>query len=106
MFKPQILLLCMTAIGVEASKFLGDATDFCPNFPKLAQNVVVEFCRPFLCCDLKKMVFTCFSANLGRHFSKSNNVGRHFCPNFQGYCPDFQHIKTFGVRLRPRLLHH
>jgi len=34
----------------------------------------------------------CFYANLGRHFLKSNNVGRHFCP-------DFQQIKTLGVAL-------
>jgi len=34
----------------------------------------------------KKMVFTCFSANLGLHCLKSNNVGRHFCLDFQGFC--------------------
>jgi len=34
---------------------------------------------------------------LGSVFFKSNRVGRHFCPNFQGFCggfhrfsPDFQ----------------
>jgi len=62
----------------------------------------------------------CFSENVGRHFLKSNNVGRHLCPDFQGFCPyfqgscsdfdgfcpGFQQIKTFGVRLRPHLLHH
>jgi len=58
------------------------------------------------------MVFTCFSANLGRHFSKSNNVGHYFCPHlqrfssdFQGFFlnfPDFQRIKTFvGVFAPP-----
>jgi len=39
----------------------------------------------------------CFYANLGRHFLKSNNVGRYFYPDFQGFCPDFQLIKTIGV---------
>jgi len=43
----------------------------------------------------------CFSANLGRHFLKSSNVGRHFYAYFQGCCPDFQQIKTSGVRLHP-----
>jgi len=38
----------------------------------------------------------CFSTNVGRHFLKSNNnVGRHFCPDFQGFCPEFRQIKTF-----------
>jgi len=41
------------------------------------------------------------------------NVGPHFCPNFQEFCwdfalifKDFRQIKTFGVRLHRRLLHH
>jgi len=29
-----------------------------------------------------------------------------FCPYFKGVCPDFHQIKSFGVRLHPRLLHH
>jgi len=33
------------------------------------------------------------------HFLKSNNVGRHFCPDFLGFCPNFPQIKTLGVRL-------
>jgi len=41
------------------------------------------------------MVFTCFSAKLGRHFSKSNDVGRHFCPDFQGFCLEYLGI-SFG----------
>jgi len=42
-----------------------------------------------------------FSANLGRHFLKPSNVGRHFYADFQGCCPDFQQIKTFGGVLAP-----
>jgi len=59
---------------------------------------------------------------LGANFSKSNNVGRHYCPYFQvvcldfqvlceqfhvfcpdvqGFCPDFQQIETFGGALAP-----
>ena len=34
----------------------------------------------------------CFSANLGRHFLKSNNVGPNFCLGFQGFCPDLHGI--------------
>jgi len=30
----------------------------------------------------------CFSTNLGRFFLKTNNVGRHFFPDFQGFCPE------------------
>jgi len=41
----------------------------------------------------------CFSANLGRHFVKSSNVARHFYPDFQGFCPDFHHIKFFAGAL-------
>ena len=32
-------------------------------------------------------------------FLKSNNVGGHFYPDFQGFCNDFQHIKTVGGAL-------
>jgi len=44
----------------------------------------------------------CFSATVGRHFSG-------FCPDFQGFYPDFDKSKLLGVRLhllRPRFLHH
>ena len=54
-------------------QIFGGAKDFCPNFPKLAQKVVFQLLWTVFWCDLEKMVFTCFSAN----------VGRHFCPNFQ-----------------------
>jgi len=57
--------------------------------------------RPVLVRRPKK-VFMCFSANLGRHFLKSSNVyRRHFYADFQGCCPDFQQIKTFGGALAP-----
>jgi len=38
----------------------------------------------------------CFYANLDRHFLKLSNVGRYIYPDFQGFCPDFQQIKTLG----------
>jgi len=34
-------------------------------------------------------------------FLKSSNVWCHFYPDFQGFCPDFQQIKTFGSALSP-----
>jgi len=40
-------------------------------------------------CDLQKKVVVCFSANLGRHFLKSGNVGCHFYLDFRGFCPIF-----------------
>jgi len=108
-------MLTHQSIGVGASKFLGLQRIFDQIFPNLPKKISCKFCRPVLWCDLQKTVFTCFSANLGRHFSKSNNVGRHFCsnfqgfcpnfqrfcPNFQGFCPDFQQIKTFWGTLAP-----
>ena len=32
----------------------------------------------------------------GSRFLKSNNVGRHFCPDFQRCCPDVQHSTTYS----------
>ena len=47
----------------------------------------------------------CFSANVGRRFLKSNNVGRHFCNGFAQIFRDFARIfdksKLLGVRLNP-----
>jgi len=45
-------------------------------------------------CNIQKKAFMCFSTNMGRHLLKSNNVGPCFYPDFQGFCPDFQQIKT------------
>ena len=117
-------------IGVCKSKqIFGMQRIFAQIFPNLPKKLSCSFCRPFLWSDLQKMVFTCFSAIFGRHISKSNIVGRYFCPdfqgfcrdiygfcsdfqgfcqnfqrfcpNFQGFCPDFQQIKTFGGALAP-----
>jgi len=45
----------------------------------------------------------CFSANVGRHFMEANKVGRHFCPDFHRFYPDFQYIKALRGSLAPRL---
>ena len=88
----------LSNIGVGVSKFLGVRRIFA-EFP---QTCPKSFCatiaykfspqrswRPFLVWPPQKG-FMCFSANVGRRFSKSNNVWRHFCPDFQGFCSDFQ----------------
>ena len=78
--------------------------DLCPKSPKLARKFLRDFCQqlvshkePFLVWPLKKG-FMCFSANVEHHFLKSNNAGRHFCP-------DFDQSKLLGVSFHPRLLH-
>ena len=98
---------CLFIIGVGVGKFLW-CKEFCPNFPKLARKV---FCETFtykfsstrswtpLFGNLQKKVCMCFYVNLGCHFLKSNNVGRHFYPDFQAFCQDFQQIRTFGGAL-------
>jgi len=77
----------------------GSAKDFCPNSPNLPEKSYVQFClqtftnkdhEDLFWCDLQKVVFMCFSANLGYHFLKSNNAGRLLYPDFQGFFSDFQ----------------
>jgi len=91
------------------------AKDFYPNFPKLVQKVVVQLLPIVFWCDLKKMVFACFSANDGRHFLKSHKVGGHFAQIFMDFSlifrdfvrifRDFARIfiksKILGIRLHP-----
>jgi len=36
------------------------------------------------------MVLPFFAANVGRHFSKFSNIGRHFCPDVKRFCRNFQ----------------
>jgi len=50
----------------------------------------------------------CFSANVGRHFIKSNKIGSHFAGIFRDFAQifkDFTQIfnksKLLGVRLHP-----
>jgi len=62
-------------IGVGASKFLGVQRIFAQIFPNLPKKLSSNFCGLRFGVTSKKMVFTCFSAN----------AGRHFCPDFQGF---------------------
>jgi len=113
---------CMVStIGVEGGKFVGVLRIFARIFPNLPEKFWATLpinhfpqrsWRPFLGWP-PKTAFLCFSANVGRHFMKSNKVGRYFfqgfqrfCPDFQGFSAKFQEIKTFRGALAPRLLHH
>ena len=93
------VLSLMRIIGAGASKFLGVRRIFARTSPNLPENFCVPFdhkfsptkiMKTFFWWDLQKKVLICFSATVGRHFLKSNNVGCHFCPDFQGFCSDFQ----------------
>ena len=74
----------------RSKQIFGMQRIFAQNFPNLPKKLSCNFCRPFLWRDLQKMVFTCFSANLGCHFSKSNNVGHHFCQIFRDFVRIFR----------------
>jgi len=105
------------------------AKDFSPNFLKPARkNIGSLFVRTFSREDSfwMKKSFHVILHTLGANFLKSNNVGHHFCPDFQGFCkgfhrfyanlhrffpdfqgffPDFQHMETFGCALAPPAPH-
>jgi len=80
-----------------------------PEFPQtcsknffvqlLPKNFFHKIMNTSFSWNLQKKVFRCFYVNLGCHFLKSNNVGRHFYPDFQGFCQGFRQIKTFGGAL-------
>jgi len=100
-------------VGVGANKSSGGAKDFCQTCPKSCATFADKFSstniiKTFFGVTSKKRLYVCFSANVERHFLKSNNVGRHFWQGFQGFCPNFQRffshfrqIKTFGVATEP-----
>jgi len=82
-------------IGAGEDKFLGVRkilSQISPNLPEnfLPHEELSLVCSPknmknYFWCGLQKWSLLCFSANVGRHFLKSNNIGRHFCPDFQGF---------------------
>ena len=87
--------------GVGAGKFLG-CEAFLPEFSQTCTT---------LCANIfsSRPSFGMTLQTLGAILFKSNHIVRHFCPNFQGFCPDFHPIKTFGGVLAPPaplLLHH
>jgi len=82
----------------------GGAKEFCPNFSILARNV---FVRLFSTLSLTKIMKTFFGVTSKKDLhvfffgfeENKSSVGRHFCLHFQGFCPDFRQIKTFGGAL-------
>ena len=56
--------------------------------------------RPFFGVTSKKALHVFFCKPWAPFFEASN-VGCHFYPDFRGFCPDFQQIKTFGGALAP-----
>jgi len=96
----------LVTISVGASKILGVQMIFVRISLNLLKKLLCDFCvqlfshkdhelKTFFGVTSEK-AFICFSAKLGRHFLKSNNIGCHLCPDFQLFCPDVQQIKTFG----------
>ena len=89
------------------SKFVGLWRIFA-EFPQtLPKSFLCNFCLHILChkdhwnrfwCDLQKCLHG-FCCKPSKPFLKSNNVGRHFFSDYQGCCPDFEQIKTFGDAL-------
>jgi len=87
----MVALVIALQTGVGASKFLG-VPEFPQTYPK---RFLSDFCLQivhhknhedlFFGVTSKTKTFLCFSAN----------VRRHFCPDFQGFCPHFRQIKTF-----------
>ena len=123
---PQLFPPCPTtapAICVGAGKNLWVRRIF-------ARNVFVQLCqRIFSHKDYEDLFWYDLQRKKGLHvffckrwvpFLKSKNVGRHFCPDTQGFCSNFARIfrifarifdkwKLLGVRLhllQPHLLHH
>jgi len=91
----------------RSRQIFGRAKDFCPMSPKLAQKVLCDFCqqifshkRQFLVWPPKKG-FMCFSAIIEHHILKSNKFGRHFCPDFQRFWPDFNKSKLRRCAFTP-----
>jgi len=75
----------------RSKQIFGSAKDFCSNFSKLARKVfVLLFPKHFLPQRLLRP-FVVWPPKKGFHLF-SANVGRHFCPDFQGFCQNFSGI--------------
>jgi len=93
-------------IGAGAGKFLGVRRIFARKvFVRLLPAIFLPqgSWKPFYRIAFnKKILHVFFCKRWARLFQKTNNVGHHFCPdfqrfctNFQGFCPDFRQIKIF-----------
>jgi len=93
---------CRSRQILEVRRILPDSPQTCPK--SFLCNFACKFSptkimKTSFWCNLQNNAFMFFYANRGSHCMKSNNVGRHFYQDFQGFCPDFQQIKTFGEAL-------
>jgi len=88
----------------------GGAKDFCPNcpnFPKKLCDLPTNFLSQGSWTEglfrwaLWKSLHLFLCKRWAPIFLKSNNIGRHLCPDFQLFCPDFRQIKTLGGDLGP-----
>ena len=92
---------CMVStIGVGTGKFL-EFEGFLPAFSQTCPKSFGRLClqifslkdhEDFFWDDLRKKVFMCFSANVGRHFIKSIKVRAQFLPGFSESLPRFSRI--------------
>jgi len=120
----------MQHIGVGEGTFFGVRTILAGISPDMPEKILghllrEHFLKQAFIWDNPQKRSSCDYANVGRHFFKSNLVGRNFCPDFQGFCkgfhriypdlhkfcpnfqgffPDLQHIETFGGALAPPAL--
>jgi len=78
----------------RSKRIFGGAKHFCPKCCR------ANFADRFLVWPPKNGPYLFFCKRWVPYL-KSNNVGRHFCPDFQGFCPNFQQIKTIGGALAP-----
>ena len=79
-------------ISPNCERFLLEFFPTVPKREKFSGNFLFEYFLPHRSWRL-------FWNDLQRHFFKSNNIGRHFCPYFQEICPDFmgfcEHFQWF-----------
>jgi len=87
-----------------AGKFLGGRRIFARIPQTCPKSLMCNFAYKFSPTKIMKTFFgvtstkwsSCvFSANLGYHFLKSNNAGRHLYPDFQGFFSDFHKNQNF-----------
>ena len=101
---------CLFILGVGAGNFLVVRRIFSRISPNLPEKVFVQLLptnflpqrslRPFFGVT-SKTVLHVFLYKTWAPFFEVKQFWAPLLPDFQGFCPDFQQIKTFGVRLHP-----
>ena len=105
--QPNSYIVCRP-IGVGASKFLGVQRIFAQIFPNLSKKLSCKFLPTvFVVWPPKNALFHLFICKPWAPFFEVKQRWApflprfSFCSDFQGFCPDFQQIKTFGGALSP-----